>query len=1292
MLEEPISISSEHIDRSLSPSKPEPLPYEVRLKLRSPTEIQRSKKIGENVLLRSLRKKSPTKKALDFSSSLNLSQVQWEPRSKDWLDSEEEIMDSSLRRQELHTAPEKQRGRSLSQSPTFVRSQTQSSSYSDPDSSIPSRSSTTLSNSSFTSPARSSSPNFLRANSPQKMVKRMTVSEERRKDSEARFREERKKREELEKGWDSTFTPSKTEKKDVTFSAFSTRRGLKTADSTLSSTVADSFSATYIPPPSSDFIPRSALLSTIADPLCISSAKPSHLQSSASSSLNASSSTATPVRSTTPNPSVGMSSSSLSAPVSPSLNASQRRLSFTPNRESIKRSKNEAKLRKEGSKDKLKKEQSEKNVEPNAEQKGKEKEKDNKKKKAEQAAPAVNEWKKDMDHPKFKPLRHGVTSQHPEVAIEDENEVRGFLRLLHIELLDSHEHNHLILNPLRNGVLLCDVVDCCIPPTSKARTEVSNTDAVQPGLGAVRITKTLGDARRNIDKALTVLRADHRVNPSLLYDAEAYLRDECNTVWNLLLAIKRVYEEDVMKWLKGNECPELTTIEAPKRYPSDVKLPTRFGARQTEYDAIGAAVKGGIGGGIVGEMQIMGDGEGDIGDLSLGAGLGGGRGMSLFGHRGASSAIAPPPFPPLPYSFEDTQKVERTLLSWVVAQGILSGPMPSSLDEIIPSFRTGVLLADLVFLLTKQKVIGITLAPRTPAVARSNIEKCLITLRGLPGTNRDVLWCGDEILFGDRNAILAVLNEIHRSFTGKPIIRTANADAALQKEAAAKAEANELKAQAASNMSASAASMRAKELRASLDGAKHLLRASSTPSASGGAIILNASQVSRKDSGRSTPSNPSHSRTQSMASLVSNASVGSTSAGVSSTKAGAGAAKKSDSNLSMHQRRMSIVSNSSRLSNTSAADELVSFSSFTSSFFDSSLSSTAKKETRAGFLSPDVFTGCFPPSLLPAQDGIANSSGRGVGGASAVGSLLRRMNSQVMLGAAGAGGGGGGGGKSISGFSQASSKFGGALGVAGNRTRRLVKAETASVFGFSKRSMAGLGSHMSRRTGMKGMGSRLSVTEAAGGAGGMGLGTIAEKKPRLGRVVDEPFQSYPDPHNHFITLPPHAMAKQLQKREGKEEESLVAQALEAGSSMDKTYLMSLEVSPKSPYLLAKWMEGLGIHLSSPFALDAPIIHEMGNGVILCRLVSALEHKDIPGYTKDPTSTAAYLHNIRKALEVLVKKRTFPLSYIASEKEIMEGHQTIILELLEDIRKAYGQSSSHISRHKLSKSATLTIPL
>lgn len=97
---------------------------------------------------------------------------------------------------------------------------------------------------------------------------------------------------------------------------------------------------------------------------------------------------------------------------------------------------------------------------------------------------------------------------------------------------------------MRNGAVLCDVVDCCISRSSQSRSKVAN--AKKPALGGVRSVLTISEARENIGRAFTVLRADHRVDLSYLSNHDAFMHDENGSMWGLYLDIKRKYEQDLV--------------------------------------------------------------------------------------------------------------------------------------------------------------------------------------------------------------------------------------------------------------------------------------------------------------------------------------------------------------------------------------------------------------------------------------------------------------------------------------------------------------------------------------------------------------------------------------------------------------------------------------------------------------------------------------------------------------------------------------------------------------------------
>ena len=124
-----------------------------------------------------------------------------------------------------------------------------------------------------------------------------------------------------------------------------------------------------------------------------------------------------------------------------------------------------------------------------------------------------------------------------------------------------------------------------------------------------------------------------------------------------------------------------------------------------------------------------------------------------------------------------------------------------------------------------------------------------------------------------------------------------------------------------------------------------------------------------------------------------------------------------------------------------------------------------------------------------------------------------------------------------------------------------------------------------------------------------------------------------------------------------------------------------EPKPSREYLLAKWMESVGVKLSSPFVLEGTTLSDFSNGVILCDLVSALDHVKIPGVSRNPKSSASALHNIRKALEILQKKKSMPLDFLWSEADIHVGDPHVIVNLLDQIRRAFGQKLSEVARKK-----------
>ena len=107
--------------------------------------------------------------------------------------------------------------------------------------------------------------------------------------------------------------------------------------------------------------------------------------------------------------------------------------------------------------------------------------------------------------------------------------------------------------------------------------------------------------------------------------------------------------------------------------------------------------------------------------------------------------------------------------------------------------------------------------------------------------------------------------------------------------------------------------------------------------------------------------------------------------------------------------------------------------------------------------------------------------------------------------------------------------------------------------------------------------------------------------------------------------------------------------------------------------LLTWLLELGVKVPETlsFSYDKnTIFEEFKDGVLLAQIVGILEMKNIEGINPNPKSTATALHNIKKSLEVLKKKKAIPLYYIYSEESIAKGDPEIIIGLLKSMKYAY----------------------
>lgn len=83
-----------------------------------------------------------------------------------------------------------------------------------------------------------------------------------------------------------------------------------------------------------------------------------------------------------------------------------------------------------------------------------------------------------------------------------------------------------------------------------------------------------------------------------------------------------------------------------------------------------------------------------------------------------------------------------------------------------------------------------------------------------------------------------------------------------------------------------------------------------------------------------------------------------------------------------------------------------------------------------------------------------------------------------------------------------------------------------------------------------------------------------------------------------------------------------------------------------------------------------------DGILLCRLVSRLEGREVSGVDSSPRSTAAELVNINRALAVLRQRRNMNARWLWAADAIQHADPVALWGLLDDMRKEFSASGGH----------------
>jgi len=104
--------------------------------------------------------------------------------------------------------------------------------------------------------------------------------------------------------------------------------------------------------------------------------------------------------------------------------------------------------------------------------------------------------------------------------------------------------------------------------------------------------------------------------------------------------------------------------------------------------------------------------------------------------------------------------------------------------------------------------------------------------------------------------------------------------------------------------------------------------------------------------------------------------------------------------------------------------------------------------------------------------------------------------------------------------------------------------------------------------------------------------------------------------------------------------------------------------------LLDWLKRMKVELPKNLILNKEALTEFGDGILLCKIIEALERRPMEGIIKGSKTSASSSHNIRKALELLHKKKVIPLEYLKAVDKIHKGDNNTIMNLLKRIKEGY----------------------
>ena len=113
--------------------------------------------------------------------------------------------------------------------------------------------------------------------------------------------------------------------------------------------------------------------------------------------------------------------------------------------------------------------------------------------------------------------------------------------------------------------------------------------------------------------------------------------------------------------------------------------------------------------------------------------------------------------------------------------------------------------------------------------------------------------------------------------------------------------------------------------------------------------------------------------------------------------------------------------------------------------------------------------------------------------------------------------------------------------------------------------------------------------------------------------------------------------------------------------------------------IKRWLVSLGIVTYAEGFFGGKNINEVRDGVLLCELIETLERTKLPGTNKCPRTAAGFRQNIRRSLEFLRSKPTFPMDLYYVEEELLKGEGKTWRKVLVEVQRIYKYAATKTRR-------------